>query len=202
MAGIPFSLTGGKAPMGIGQLIAPDVIHKRKFRWTFTVTPNCPNLGQAGQVAPWFVKTSGRPKVSLETYELHFLNDRAWIPGKINYETITVTYLDVAANRAESQNLYRWLGAVYNFSDPFNRRMGASVQDYTATCDLVFYDGCGTPLESWTFLDMFPEAINFGDVAYDSNDTVDIELTMRYTKFTYQSHCGNVDFVQCCTGCQ
>lgn len=184
--------------MGIGSLVDPTTVIKRKFRWTLYVEPNCPNLQP---IDVWFVKLASRPNISIDETELNFLNEKTWIPGKVSYETMSVTYLDVAPKRVESANLYKWLGAVYNFFD-LSRQMGSSVADYTATGTLVLYDGCGTPIETWTFLDLWPQVINFGDLDMSSSDTADVELTLRYSKFTYEANCGNVDFTTCCTGCQ
>jgi hypothetical protein len=132
--------------------------------------------------------------------ELNFLNSKAWIPGKASYETMTITYIDVAPTRRESANLYAYLGSVYQFHNS-DRKMGSAVRDYTATGTLTLYDGCGTPIEDWQFEDLWPQAINFGDLDQSSSDTVDIELTMRYSKFTYNPRCGNVDWGICCSGC-
>lgn len=191
-----------KISMGIGNLMDPNVVYKRKFRWTFTLTPKCPGLAK---VPPSFVKLASRPNISFDETELNFLNAKAWIPGKASVETMTVTYLDVSAKRPEAQALYAYLGSVYSFqadgTKGFDRKMGSSVGDYTTAGDLVMYDGCGTPIETWHFEDLWPQVINFGDVDYTSSDTCDIELTFRYSQFTYTSHCGDVPFVQCCTGC-
>lgn len=183
--------------MGIGQLVDPSVVYKLNFRWTFYLEPKCPNLRP---VDVWFVKTAGRPSVSIDPIEMHFLNARTWIPGKSNIEAMTVTYLDVAAKRQESGALYAYLGAVYNFNN-LNRRQGSSVGDYTARGTLVMYDGCGKPLEQWVYEDLWPTSYKFGDLAYDSNEVSTVEISFRYSQFTYASLCGNVPFTECCTGC-
>jgi len=183
--------------MGINRLGDPSIIFKRKFRWTMYVQPLCPGLQP---IDPWFVKVASRPNLSIDETELNFLNEKMWIPGKVSYETITVTYIDVAPKEQASANLYAWLGTVYQFWNP-NRKMGTSVSQYGARATLMLYDPCGQPIERWSFEDMWPQAINFGDLDMSSSDTVDIELTLRYSKFTYTALCGNVPFRECCAGC-
>jgi hypothetical protein len=185
--------------MGIGALMDQDTVFKRKFRWTMYLQPNCPQLANR-DIDVWFVKVASRPSISFDETELNFLNSKAWIPGKASYETMTITYIDVAPTRRESANLYAYLGSVYQFHNS-DRKMGSAVRDYTATGTLTLYDGCGTPIEDWQFEDLWPQAINFGDLDQSSSDTVDIELTMRYSKFTYNPRCGNVDWGICCSGC-
>jgi len=185
--------------MGIGALMDSSVVYKRKFRWTMYLEPNCPSLASR-PIDVWFVKVASRPNLSIDETELNFLNEKAWIPGKTSYETMTLTYIDVAPSRPESANLYAYLGAVYQFNNQ-DRKQGSSVSDYTAKGTLTLYDGCGSPIEEWVFKDMWPQTINFGDLDMASSDTVDIELTMRYSQFTYTPKCGNVPFASCCTGC-
>ncbi len=183
--------------MGIGQLLEKDVVFKRKFRWTLSLKPRCSKLSE---IDVWFVKVASRPNISVDETELNFLNEKAWIPGKVSYETMTVTYVDVAPNRSESRALYQWLGAVYQFHNQ-NRKMGTRIDDYAARGQLTLFDGCGQPIERWDFDDLWPQAINFGDLDYTSSDTVDIELTLRYSRFTYTPICGKFDFNECCTPC-
>lgn len=190
------AFSGLNGNMGINRLGDPSIVFKRKFRWTFAVRPKC----GTGEIDPWFVKVASRPNLSIDETELNFLNEKMWIPGKVTYETMTVTYIDVAPKEPSSANLYKWLGAVYQFWNP-NRKMGTNVNQYGAEAILMLYDGCGKPIERWDFEDMWPQAINFGDLDMSSSDTVDIELTLRYSKFKYTALCGNVGFVECCAGC-
>jgi hypothetical protein len=190
------TFNGLNGNMGINRLGDPSVVFKRKFRWTFAVKPLC----GTGDIDPWFVKVASRPNLSIDETELNFLNEKMWIPGKVTYETMTVTYVDVAPKEPSSANLYKWLGSVYQFWNP-NRKMGTNVTQYGASATLMLYDGCGKGIERWDFSDMWPQAINFGDLDMSSSDTVDIELTLRYSKFTYTALCGNVSFQECCAGC-
>jgi hypothetical protein len=190
------AFSGINGNMGINRLGDPSVTFKRKFRYTFSVQPLC----GTGDIDPWFVKVASRPNLSIDETELNFLNEKMWIPGKVSYETMTVTYIDVAPTEPASANLYRWLGTVYQFWQP-QRRMGSNVSQYGAAAQLMLYDPCGRPIERWDFADMWPQAVNFGDLDNSSSDTVDIELTLRYSRFNYTPLCGTVGFTECCNGC-
>ena len=99
--------------MGLGRLGQPDIVHKRKFRWTFEV-----NRG-AGKVVPTsFVKMAARPNLSIEETEINFLNGKTYIPGKGTWETITVTYYDVTTD--DNAPLWSWLADVYDYTNPDN----------------------------------------------------------------------------------
>lgn len=184
-----------KIPMGIGQLGFTNLVFKRKFRFTFELFDIC-----KGQSVPrHFVKVASRPNLSIEETEINFLNAKTWIPGKASWETMTVTYVDVAT--ADIAPLFNWLASVYNFADPLNLTMGASRQDYTGTAVLKLWDGCGGLLEVWTMKDVWPSAINFGDVDYASSDECTIELTMRYSQVSYTPVCPGFAIKACCAPC-
>lgn len=184
-----------RIPMGIGQLGFKNLIFKRKFRFTWELFDIC-----GGQSVPkHFVKVASRPSLGIEEQEINFLNAKTWIPGKAAWETMTVTYIDVSS--FEMSPLFSWLASVYNFTDPIQLEMGSQRQDYTATAVLKLWDGCGFLLETWTLKDVWPTAINFGDLDYSSSEDVTIELTMRYSDVQYEPSCVPFEITPCCTPC-
>ena len=141
---------------------------------------------------------AARPNVAIEETELNHLNAKMWIPGKASWETITVTYIDVA--HEEMRSLYNWLATVYDYTDPINLRMGTK-RDWRATGILNLYDGCGEVLEIWNLQNMWPTAMNFGDLDYSSSEEATIELTLRYSQVSYRSLCPDFIPEGCCTPC-
>lgn len=182
--------------MGIGVIGQPDMRFKRKFRWTFEILGFCND--QKNVVPENFVTVASRPNLSIEETEINFLNAKHFIPGKATWETISVTYLDVA--HSEMRSLWNWLATVYDFTDPVGLRQ-AERMDWNATGVLSMYDGCGTLLETWELLRVFPTAINFGDLDYSSSDIATIELTLRYSDVKYRSYCPDFQPEACCTPC-
>lgn len=185
-----------RKPMGIGVIGQPDMVFKRKFRWTFEILGFCNN--QKNTVPEHFVTVASRPNLSIEETEINHLNAKTWIPGKAAWETVTINYFDVA--HSEMRTLWNWLATVYDFTDPVNLRQ-AERRDWNATGLLSMYDGCGVLLESWQLQRMFPTAINFGDLDYSSSDIATIELTLRYSDVIYRSYCPAFQPDPCCSGC-
>lgn len=183
-------------PMGIGVVGNPDIVFKRKFRWTFEIFGFCNN--QKNTIPEHFVNIASRPNLEIEETEINHLNATQWIPGKAKWQTISVTYLDVASQ--EMQSLWNWLATMYDFTDPVKLRQGER-RDWDATGVLTMYDGCGVMLEAWQLNRMFPTGINFGDVDYGSSDVATIELTLRYGDVKYRSYCPDFTPVPCCGGC-
>lgn len=173
--------TGQVNTMGIGLLGAPTTNLLRQFRFLFGIT-----FCNGQKVDPNFVKTAGRPDITVDDTELNFLNETIWIPGKAKWETITVTYYDVATD--QKTKLLSWLATVYDFTSD-TRKMASRVSDYAGTGHLVMLDGCGAPIEKWTLNNMFPTSIKFGELDYSQSEIASIELVLRYSAVTYKSLC-------------
>lgn len=179
--------------MGIGLLGDPNLIIKKKHRWTLQF-----QICNGQIVEENFVQVAAKPNISFDSTELNFLNEKNYIPGKATWEAISVTYLDVAGDSL--MPLWDWLASVYDFTK-LTRHMGSAQKDYTAIGKLKMYSGCGDPLETWTLLNCWPESINFGDVDMSSSDASNIELTIRYSGVQYYNHCGRQPSKCPCTPC-
>jgi len=181
--------------MGLGELGGPQIIHKRKFRWSFEVTK-----GPCGLSVPRsFVKLASRPNISFEETEINYLNGKTWIPGKATWETITVTYYDIASD--DNIGLWSWIASVYDYTDQVGLRMGTARQDYAASAELIMYDGCGSPLEIWSMGDAWPQAVNFGELDFANSEEATVEITLRYAQVNYTNMCGAQPQPCCVTSC-
>ena len=188
-----------KIPMGIGNLGFKNLVFKRKFRYTLELQDICAGSGQPQTVPKHYVKVAARPNLSVEETEVNFLNAKTWIPGKASWESITVTYIDVATR--DNLPLFNWLASVYNFTDPVNLEMGSNRNDYSCTAILKLWDGCGNLMETWELKDVWPTSIDFGDLDYSNSEECTIQLTLRYSDVKYTNQCPGFEISPCCSGC-
>lgn len=179
--------------MGIGPLGAPNVIMKRKFRFTLEISTPC------GFIPRHYVKVAARPNLEIEETELSFLNAVTWIPSKAKWQPINVIYYDVAGTN-DMQHLWDWLATLYDFTKPTELKQ-AEKKDWNGTALLTMYDGCGSPLERWLLGSVFPQSVNFGELGSDDSDISTIELSLRYSEVQYQGVCGPTPQPCPCTGC-
>ncbi len=180
--------------MGIGRLGQDDIMFKRKFRWVFQI-----NFCNNKKIPAYFVKTASRPDLSIEETEINFLNAKTWIPGKASWEAITVTYYDVATK--DNVDLWSWIASVYDFTNPDCLWMNSKRSGYAGVATLYLLDGCGNPVEYWQLGDVWPTSVKFGDLDYSNSETVDIEVTLRYSSVVYKPLCGG-EISRCpCTPC-
>lgn len=184
--------------MGLGRLGDSGLVHKRKFRWTFEIRNTC-----KGDIPKHFVKLAARPNLSIEETEINFLNAKTWIPGKGTWESITVTYYDVGGGvpAGDVSVLWDWLASVYEFTRPDELHQASRRLDYAGKGILKLYDGCGGEMEEWVMADMWPQAVNFGDLDYSSSEEVVIELTLRYSQVKYTPKCPQFTPDPCCIAC-
>lgn len=197
--------SGSGIDMGLGKLGQPNIVFKRKYRWTMEFV--CPCSAEIGE---HLVKISSRPNISIEETEINYLHGKMWIPGKATWETISVTFYDIA-DKSQPANgsvgLYTWLATVYNFTDNVGLHQSSKKGDetkgsqgYAGKAILRMYDGCGVELEQWTLGHCWPQAINFGELDYSSSEEATVEVTLRYATAEYLNKCGP-NPVPCCAGC-
>lgn len=177
--------------MGIGALGAPNIILKRKFRFTLEISTPC------GYVPRHYVKVASRPSLDIEETEINFLNAVTWLPGKARWQPINVTYHDTSS--ADMSGLWSWIATVYNFTDPIGLSQSEK-PGWNGTALLTMYDGCGSPMERWLLGSVWPQSVNFGELAYEDSGTSEIQLTLKYSEVRYQGICGP-NPSPCCVGC-
>lgn len=198
--------------MGLGVIGANGIVFKRRFRWSLEID-YC-TTGSTKSVPREFVKVAARPQIDIEETEINYLHGKFWIPGKGTWQTMTVTYYDVSANSTffnspplgdtamTINGLLGWIASVYDITNPTTLYMGSKLQDYQGLARIFLYDGCGNALEGWLLQNVWPQAINFGELDMSSSDECTIELTLRYSQVSYQSYCPAGSIVKCpCTPC-
>lgn len=190
----------GISNTGIGD---PNVIFKRQNRWLLEINGNGVN---SFRVPPHFVKLASRPSITFDETEIHFLNDKMYIPGKATWEPITITITDVAGNLSGDAGnaniaLYQWLVNVFDFTKPTRKFMNSKRSEYAGEVTLNLYDGCGGMLETWVIGDAWPQSVSFGNLDMSSSEVVDIELTLRYSQVTFTHHCPSASLFGNCVPC-
>lgn len=175
--------------MGVGELGNADAIFKRKFRWGLTAVSENGTI----DINEHFVKVAARPSITFEETEINMKNGKFYIPGKASWESITVTFYDVAGGTLNNglNSIYSWVASVYDFTKGIRELcMGAAQQDYTAKVTITMYTGGGSPMEKWYLVDAWPAAVNWQDLDYSSSEEATIEMTLRYADVLYENLCG------------
>jgi len=151
--------------LDITQMLANSYEPKRQFRF----------LLEIDGIDAFTVITAGRPKKQFEETVIDYVNQKRYLAGKGEWQTISMTLHDPIAPSA-AQKVTQWLRLVHD--DPTGR-MGYATM-YKKNFSLKLLDGLGNVVERWNFIGAWPQNVDFGDLDYASSDTVKVSATIRY----------------------
>jgi len=122
-----------------------------------------------------------RPNVSFEEIEIPIYNSRMYIAGKHQWQEMTINVRDDASgsvSKAVGQQLQKQMDFVEQAS-------AAAGQDYKFQLNIQILDGgngafAPVVLETWEVYGCFLKSANYNQLAYNSNETATIALTIRY----------------------
>lgn len=123
------------------------------------------------------------PKLSISDQTLHRFNDRVYVPGKGEFETVEFEfyeYINVvdqgAGTRSAGDLLWNWLTQVYNPST------GASgkKKDVKTNILIVQFDGEGNVVRTWNLYYAWPTTVDFDGLDSTSEEVQNVKVTVRY----------------------
>lgn len=154
----------------------PSIVFKRKFRWTLEGETN------KGKFEPFFVKVQARPTPDIEETEINYLSSKTWVPGKQNWERITVTSFGMD----NSNDFWKTIVDVLHNEVEQGECPPEKYGSYT----LKLYDGCGCLIESWVMSEAYISKIAFGELDFSSSEETTVEFDISYKKVVYKNNCG------------
>jgi hypothetical protein len=152
-------------------LESPNLCLKRKFRWLFKVQDVS---AQGTNALP--PEKGARPSLSFKEIEVQHLNEIIYYPSKPDWKPVTLTLYDLQKNE---NPVFKWLKEKY---DPKEGTWKVGQQFKKPVATLEMYDGCGNIQESWTFENVWPNNIEWGELDMADSSYVVVELTLRYDR--------------------
>ena len=145
---------------------------KRKFRWVFAIEG----------IDAFLMKAATRPNMTFSEQELHFINSRRYVAGKMNFDPITVTLYDPIAPSG-AQQVMEWVRTHF---ESVSGRAGYA-DFYKRDCQIKMLDPVGTVVELWDVKGCFIQSANFGsDLDYGTDAPAEIDLTLRFDNCVLQ----------------
>jgi hypothetical protein len=129
-----------------------------------------PTLG----INEWFVETASRPKISIGSKEIEFLNTSTFVSGRFKWETMNIKFRDPIGPSA-SQALMEW---VRLHAESVTGRMGYAA-GYKQDLTLEMLDPTGVVVEKWILQGCIITSADFGTLAYNSDSLADISITIQ-----------------------
>jgi hypothetical protein len=144
---------------------------KRKNRWILMIEG----------IDAYIIKTSARPTISTEEVEVPFINSRRYLAGKTTFGTIAVTLHDPIAPSG-AQQVMEWVRTHF---ESVSGRSGYA-DFYKRDIQLKMLDPVGTVVELWDIKGAFITSANFGELGYDGDDILEIQLDLRFDNCVLQ----------------
>jgi hypothetical protein len=158
-------------------------------------------LVYVGGFEPWIAKKVTKPSFSISESEHTYINHKFYYPGRVEWNTVDVTFVDPGAPDT-TQSVYNILTSA-GYVPPANPEDVRTISKAAAVASLGMIriqtigdqfsntgdttTNPGTPmasgtevLEEWILYNAWLKEVKFGDLDYSSDDLVEITMTMRY----------------------
>jgi hypothetical protein len=149
----------------VQDMLANTFEPKRKFRWLLAIEG----------IDAFLLKSAARPSFTTEEIEINYINATRYLASKYKFETIEVSLHDAIAPSG-AQQVMEWIRLAH---EHVTQRAGYA-DFYKRDIQLKMLDPLGSVVELWDIKGAFIQASNFGELAYDSMDSADITLTIRF----------------------
>ena len=137
----------------------------------------------------WIIKNVNKPSFDVSESEHDFLNYKFYFPGRVTWNTITVTLVDPVQPDASKtiQKLLNDSGYVepsdvnVESGNPITISKEKAIQALGNKIYIkqVDPDGRG-PIEQWELNNPWIKSVSFGDLDYSADDLVEITMEIRY----------------------
>lgn len=174
---------------------------KRKFRWLLSFRG----------VPQWIMKKVGKPNFSLGEAEHNFLNYKFYYPGRVEWSEISMTLVD-PVNPDASKTMLALLkqsGYVppHNFGNAdtipeapgfeagraYTMSKAGAVRALGGSIYIQQIDATGLVHEEWKLYNPFIKSVSFDELDYESDDLLNVELTLRYDWADLSGRGGRID---------
>ena len=140
----------------------------RKYRFRVTIEKSI-----------WWAKSVTQPSPEVSVSEHQLINHMVKFPGIVTWNDIDVNIIDVGGKGIEFFSKLKGYG--YNLGQATDIIDGMQKKQYDDLQVLIEkIDADGKTLEIWSLYNVFIKSIKYGDLDYDSDDLLDIALTLSY----------------------
>ena len=175
------ALSNFTVPLNSDQSASSQGMLMPKLKYRFRISFE--NFGTSGSTTELTkqVQEAVRPQVKFANQIIEIYNSKINYAGKPNWEAITVKLRDDATN-AVSTLVGEQIQKQFDFLEQSSAPSGIS---YKFSVEYDILDGGNgnttpTVLEQWSLIGCFLSSVDYGDMAYNSNDPVQIACNIRF----------------------
>ncbi|MEC7714924.1 MAG: hypothetical protein VYC14_03125 [Actinomycetota bacterium] len=168
----------------------PTLEPKRAYKFVLSIPTSLGN-----PVPKFLVKKVSKPSFSVSESEHKFLNHTFYFPGKVTFNEVSFTIVDVIGaddGTATLMALFKEMG----YRLPQSPDVGqAALQTISKARSVAAMAGVaiqqidseGATIEEWKLNNAWIKDVKFGDLDYDSEDLLNVEVTLRYDNANYSN---------------
>ena len=130
---------------------------------------------QIGGINAYLIKTANRPQIDFDEVILEHMNVTRYVKGKGRWQPMEITLYDPVVPSA-AQQVMEWIRLSH---ESITGRDGYS-DFYKKDVSFQVLGPVGDVVEEWELKGTFIQSANFGDLAFESSDPVEISLTLKY----------------------
>lgn len=151
-----------------------DIEPLRQFRFLVS------NSSDSEAVWYW-AKSVSKPSFEVSSTEHQLVNHKFKYPSILTWNDITMTIVDTG-NKTQAL-LNQIINTGYNYPTAFTTKEGISkgaAANYLDVLTIQQLDADGKAIETWRLKGAFIKSTNFGDLDYESDSLVTLQLTISY----------------------
>ena len=157
--------------MAVGELLEPNQIMFSNWE------PKLKNrfIMQIDGINAYLIKSMNRPSIESDEVILEHMNVTRYVKGKSRWQPLEIMLYDPVVPSA-AQQVMEWVRLGH---ESVTGRDGYS-DFYKKDITFNLLGPVGDVVEEWELKGAYIQTANFGDLAFDSSDPVEISLTLRY----------------------
>ena len=122
----------------------------------------------------WKVQTMARPKMSINSVEIPWINETNYVAGKYKWEALEIGFIDTIGP-STSTKLMEW---VRLHAESLSGRMGYAA-GYKKTITIKALDPTGVEVEKWVLQQCMITNIDLGDNSQEDDGLQTVNLTVQ-----------------------
>jgi len=125
-------------------------------------------------IEQYLVQTSGKPKITINSVAIEYMNTKSFVAGKYFWEPIDIEFIDVIGP-STTQKIVEW---VRLHAESATGKMGYAV-GYKKNLVLKALDPVGVEIEKWTLIGCFITSMDTDSYDYGADDIIKVKITVQ-----------------------
>ena len=149
---------------------------KRGYRWLLFA-------GKSG-IPSYILKKVSKPSFTVSETSHKYLNHTFWYPGRVEWNTVALTLADPVSPDAAAIVVQAIKNSGYSpatsFSEEPRTMSKAKSVGALGNIEIRQIDAEGRKIESWILHNAWIKDVKLGELDYESDDLVNVEVELRY----------------------